>query len=111
MLAYHNTFVFDDASSTAGNTYGFYQTGVANGVNFRNNIVYITRSGGAASIRRTFQFVTATSTINSNNNGFYFAPTTGANNNFGTIGAVNYAAFTDWQSATSYDQVLSLIHI
>ena len=44
MLVYHNTIVLD-GTSTTGNTYGFYQTGAAAGIQFKNNVLYITRSG------------------------------------------------------------------
>lgn len=101
---YHNTFVLDDPNATTGNTYGFYQTGLATGIDFRNNIIFLNRGG--TGIKRVLQFATATSDINTNNNVFYFAPSTGTNNNFGQIVTGNYLTFADWKLANSnaYDQ-------
>ncbi|MFY7883885.1 MAG: T9SS type A sorting domain-containing protein [Dolichospermum sp.] len=104
MKAYHNTIILDEVTTTTGNTYGFYQTGAATGIDFRNNIVVLTRAG--TGIKRVFQFVTPSSDIKSNNNVFYFSATSGSNNNFGQIGTINYPLFSDWLTANAsiYDQ-------
>jgi len=102
---YHNTFVFDDPNTTTGNAYGFYQTGAATGIDFRNNIIFLNRGG--TGIKRAIQFATITSDITSNNNVFYFAPSSGTNNNFGQIATSNFLTFADWKLANSntYDQL------
>lgn len=103
MRAYHNTIVLDDAATAAGTSYGLFQTTAASGIEFKNNLVYVTRGG--TGIKRACQYATATSGIVSNNNAFYFAPTTGTNNNFGTFGTTNYATLADWQVGTTFDQL------
>src|SRR5690606_4512828 len=40
---YHNTISLDDPDATGGTTRGFYQTTAATGIEFKNNIVTITR--------------------------------------------------------------------
>src|SRR5690606_5395793 len=42
---YHNTVTLDYTGATSGNTRGFYQTGSATGIEFKNNIVSISRGG------------------------------------------------------------------
>jgi hypothetical protein len=104
MWAYHNTIVLDDAATTTGAAYGFYQITTASGIVFRNNIVYLTRSG--TGIKRSILLNTTTSDVVCNNNGFYFNPTTGTNNNFGQYGTTNFTTFANWQTANAkkYDQ-------
>jgi hypothetical protein len=104
MKAYHNTIAFDDQSASTGAAYGFYQTTVATGVEFKNNIVYITRSG--TGIKRALYFVTTTSTIASNNNVLYLNSAAGTDNNLAQFGTANYAALSNWQTANAnaYDQ-------
>jgi hypothetical protein len=105
MYAYHNTISLDDQVATTGISYGFYQTTAATGVDFRNNIVYISRSG--TGLKRAVHFATTTSTITSDRNVLYISPSvTGTDNNIGTFGTTAYATLPDWQGAnsSSYDQ-------
>ncbi|HEX6915266.1 MAG TPA: right-handed parallel beta-helix repeat-containing protein [Chitinophagaceae bacterium] len=104
MQAYHNTIAFDDVAATTGTAYGFYQTGTAAGISFRNNIVVITRTG--TGIKRNLYFVTTGSTITSNNNLLYMNVAGGTNNNLGQWGTTNYATLANWQTANgaAYDQ-------
>jgi metal-sulfur cluster biosynthetic enzyme len=104
MQAYHNTIVLDDQATTTGAAYGFYQTGSAAGIQFLNNIVYITRAG--TGIKRALLFNTATSSIISNNNDLYLSTTGGTNNHLGQWNATNYTTLADWKTANSnaYDQ-------
>lgn len=104
MRAYHNTIVLDDQSTTTGAAYGFYQTGAAAGLDYRNNIIYLTRAG--TGIKRCIYFVTTTSTIISNNNDLFLNSSGGTNNNVGQWGATNYATLTDWKTANAnaFDQ-------
>jgi hypothetical protein len=101
---YHNTIVLDDAIATTGATYGIYQTTLATGVNIKNNIVLVSRSGTGA--KRCLYFVTNTSTISSDNNVLFMNASSGTNNHLGQWGAINYTTFTDWKTANTnaYDQ-------
>ncbi|UOQ97699.1 T9SS type A sorting domain-containing protein [Hymenobacter sp. 5317J-9] len=101
---YHNTFSLDNAGpGTTRTTYGFYQTGAATGIDFRNNLVSVTRTGGTGS-KYALYFVTTTSTITSNYNDLYVG--TGALYFTGRYGTTNYAALSDWRTANgnAYDQ-------
>ena len=101
---YHNTIVLDDQATTTGAAYGIYQTGAAAGLNFRNNIIYVTRGGTGA--KRCLYFVTTTSTIISNNNVLFMGATGGTNNHVGQFGTPNFTTLADWKGANTnaYDQ-------
>ncbi|MGZ8544234.1 MAG: beta strand repeat-containing protein, partial [Flavisolibacter sp.] len=99
---YHNTIVLDDNSTLSNDvTKGIYQTTTASNIEFRNNIVYITRGGTGD--KMAIHFNTTTSTIISNNNVFYVNATPGF---IGGYGTTDYATFADWQGANggAYDQ-------
>ncbi|MBJ6111847.1 right-handed parallel beta-helix repeat-containing protein [Hymenobacter sp. BT523] len=101
---YHNTISLDNASGGATQTtYGFYQTTLATGIDFRNNLVSVTRTGGSGS-KYALYFATTTSTIVSNYNDLYVG--TGALYFTGRYGTTNYAALSDWRTANgnAYDQ-------
>src|SRR5688572_7897983 len=104
MQAYHNTIAINDQAATTGAAYGFYQTGAAAGIDFRNNIVTVTRSG--TGIKRCIYFVTTTSTITSNKNVLYINAASGTNNHLGQFGTTNYTTLANWQTANTgaYDQ-------
>lgn len=99
---YHNTISLDYASATAGITRGFYQTTLATNIKFRNNVIYITRSGSGA--KNCLYFGTTTSDIVSNNNILYLNSAAGTNG----IGyySSNFLSLNDWKTANSnaYDQ-------
>lgn len=103
MQAYHNTIVMNDAAAT-GIAYGLHQTTAATGVNFRNNLVYITKGGTAA--KRCVYFVTTTSTIVANKNVYYLNASGGTDNHVGQFGTANFTSISNWQTANSnaYDQ-------
>jgi metal-sulfur cluster biosynthetic enzyme len=105
MQAYHNTIVLDDQATTTGAAYGFYQTGSTTGIQFMNNIVYITRAG--TGIKRALLFNTAASSIVSNNNDLFLNSLTGTNNHLGQWNAINFTTLNDWKTANSnaYDQL------
>jgi hypothetical protein len=69
MQVYNNTIALNDGVATTGTAYGIYQTTAATGIDVKNNIFYVTRSG--TGIKRCIYFVTATTTFSSNNNVFY----------------------------------------
>jgi len=96
---YHNTISLDDQNATAGITRGFYQLTTASGIDFRNNIITISRGGTGN--KHCIYFGTTTSTIASNNNVFLMNAAAGTNG----IGwfSVNQATLTNWQTASSGD--------
>ena len=69
MQAYHNTISLDNLGSTAGATYGFYQTAAVVGIEFKNNIVSVTRGGSG--VKYAIYKATATTPLVSNNNVLY----------------------------------------
>ncbi|MFY7886782.1 MAG: beta strand repeat-containing protein, partial [Dolichospermum sp.] len=101
---YHNSIILNGVTSTAGLTYGFYQTTAVAGVDFRNNLIYITRGGSGA--KRCVYFATTTSTITSNNNNYYLNAASGTDNAIGNFGTTSYTSLFDWQAVNSnaYDQ-------
>ncbi|MDB5270814.1 MAG: hypothetical protein JWP58_3854 [Hymenobacter sp.] len=102
---YHNTVSLDNQAAIGATqtTYGFYQTGLATGIDLRNNIVSVTRTGGTG-LKYALYFVTTTSTIASNYNDLYVG--TGATYFTGRYGTTNYATLADWRTANAaaYDQ-------
>ena len=99
---YHNTVNIDDQTNTSGNaTYGFYHTTGMN-VEFRNNIVRVTRSGTGVKYALFFSSATGNN-IQSNYNNLVVG--TGAGYNTGYY-LTAYATLADWQAANSgaYDQ-------
>ncbi|MFY7965989.1 MAG: T9SS type A sorting domain-containing protein [Chitinophagaceae bacterium] len=104
MLAYHNTIVFDDLNSSTGASYGFGQSGSAVGIEFKNNVISITRGG--TSNQRCFNFATITSSIASNNNAVYINCPGNNAANVGLFGSLSYATLADWKLVNNavYDQ-------
>ncbi len=99
---YHNTIVLDDPGTTSNDvTKGIYQTTSASNIQFRNNLVYVTRGGSGE--KMAIHFNTTASTIISNNNVLYVNATPGFVGGYGTT---DYATLADWQTANSgaYDQ-------
>ncbi|RAK68077.1 beta strand repeat-containing protein [Hymenobacter edaphi] len=104
---YNNSVSLDNAASTsAEESYGFYQTTLATGVELRNNIFAVRRGGSGQ--RFAIVFNTTTSTISSNYNDLVVG--TGANyltGRYGTATAgTTYATLADWKTANNnaYDQ-------
>ncbi|HEX5652831.1 MAG TPA: LamG-like jellyroll fold domain-containing protein, partial [Chitinophagaceae bacterium] len=96
---YHNTISLDHAASTTTEvTRGFYQTTSAAGIEFKNNLITISR-GGTGQMHALY-FNTAASTIVSNYNNVYIL--TAANVFFGYNGT-NQATLANWQTATTQD--------
>ncbi|RXK85832.1 Ig-like domain-containing protein [Filimonas effusa] len=96
---YHNTISLDNTSNTLTSaSYGLYQTGAADGLDVKNNIISITRGGSGANYG--LYFLTATTEFASDyNNVFVNGAGTGANN-FGYHGGVR-ASLADWQTYSS----------
>jgi hypothetical protein len=100
MQAYHNTIALDYAAATAGTTYGFYQLTNVNGIEFKNNIVYITRGGSGT--KYCIYKSTAASPIVSNSNIFYLGSMGGGSQSVGYQGSAQ-PTLSDWQTASSQD--------
>lgn len=98
---YHNTIALDGASTNATTytTRGFYQTTKADGIEFLNNLISVTRTGGGS--KYCVYFSATNGTIHANRNDYYLAAT-GGTNNIGYFGA-NNASLLDWQTASSQD--------
>ena len=101
---YHNTVSLDNVASTGGTTRGFYQTTTASNLEFRNNIVSVTR-GGSGQKHGIYLNSTGT-TIASDNNVLYVNSGGSGLQYVGRYGTTNYATLANWQTANSmaYDQ-------
>ncbi|MBL7727993.1 MAG: hypothetical protein JNM68_09920, partial [Dinghuibacter sp.] len=100
---YHNTISMDGTGtgSTGSNlTRGFFQTTTAAGIDFRNNIITITRGG--ASVKHAIYFATLASSITANRNN-YFLNATGGTSFTGFYNAANQATLANWQTASGQD--------
>src|SRR5690606_33160641 len=97
---YHNTISLDDPNATGGATRGLYQTTAATDIEFKNNIVTITRGGTGA--KHALYFNTATTVFDNDNNVLYVNSPAGSND-IGHLGSTSYATLGDWQTATSVD--------
>lgn len=95
---YYNTVNTDDATATTtNNTYCFYQTTQAAGIELRDNLFTITRGGNGD--KYCMYFATSTTTFTSDFNGVF---KNAANSHVGYNGA-NRTTLTDWQTATTQD--------
>lgn len=99
VLIYHNSILLDGDGGSAV-TRGFYQTTVAAGVSFVNNIVAITRGGTGNKFGIVYN--TATSDIFADNNVYFINSPTG-NNFIGLANATNIPTLSGWQTATGDD--------
>lgn len=100
---YHNTIVLDGPAASSSPSYqtrGFYQTSQGDGINFNNNIIAISRGG--QSTKHAMYFNNATSTIVSNRNVFFTAPTA-PNGMVGYAAGANQATLANWQQASGQD--------
>lgn len=96
-LYYHNTVNLDGTGTSTNNTYGFYQTTTATGIDLKNNLINVTRTSGGD--KWLMYFATSTSVITSNYNGFFRS---GTNSYFGYNGT-NQQTIADWRTATGQD--------
>lgn len=100
VVYYHNTISIDNTASTATSaSAGFYQTGSATGIQFKNNIVTV-RSGGTGT-KHAVYLATASSEVEFNNNDYYL-DAAGSNNFIGFSGS-NQLTLADWQTASGAD--------
>ncbi len=97
---YHNTISLDHATSTAtGVTRGFYQTGEASGIVFKNNIITIMRGGTGT--KHAMYFGTSTSTIVSNRNDLFILVS--PDNFTGYYNSTDQVTLANWQAASGQD--------
>ncbi|MES2773213.1 MAG: gliding motility-associated C-terminal domain-containing protein [Bacteroidota bacterium] len=97
---YHNTISMDNTTSTStAVAQGFYQTVLATGIEFKNNIISVRRGG--AGTKHAIYFATNTSEIESNYNDFYLKAG-GTNNHVGYFTA-NRTTLADWRAASLQD--------
>ncbi|RXK82938.1 Ig-like domain-containing protein [Filimonas effusa] len=96
---FHNTISFDNTANISKSaTYAFYQTVSASGLQFMNNLVSLTRGGGATNY--CIYMGTAATTYESNNNDFYTGNI--ATTNVGYNGSAR-ATLANWRTATGKD--------
>ena len=96
---FHNSILFDDQNTTTGITYGAYQTTAATGLEYRNNIIHIRRSGTGT--KRCLYFIAAATSFTSDHNVLVMASTSGTTNQVGYF-STGYATLAAWQGA-GYD--------
>jgi gliding motility-associated-like protein len=94
---YHNTVNLDGAGASTNDTYGFYQVTAASGIDFKNNLITISRTNSGD--KYCLYFSTSTTTYTSNNNGFF----KNATNSYIGYNGANQATLADWQTASSQD--------
>ncbi|SJZ49486.1 gliding motility-associated C-terminal domain-containing protein [Chitinophaga eiseniae] len=98
---FHNTIALD-GTSTSSTTYtarGFYQTSKADGIEFINNLIAVTRGGGGS--KYAVYFGTTTGTIHANNNLYYLAAQGGTS--FTGYYNANRSSLLDWKTASQQD--------
>ncbi|RYE19698.1 MAG: hypothetical protein EOP51_19380, partial [Sphingobacteriales bacterium] len=97
---YHNTISLDHtASTTTSSTYGHYQSGAgANAIEFKNNIISITRGGTASKYTIYLSSSSVTPALFASSNNVLYISAAGTSNYIGYNGA-NRATITDWQTA------------
>jgi gliding motility-associated-like protein len=99
---YHNTVSLDNPANSSASTRGFFQTGNASNIQFRNNIVTIRRGGtSAAATKYGIYLETPGSGITSDYNDFFIAGA-GANNHVGFFNG-NQTTLAAWKAASGKD--------
>lgn len=101
---HHNSILIDDQAATTGVAYGFYQTTAATGLEIRNNVIKISRSGTGT--KRCISFTSSGATAVSNNNDLYNSSTGGTANEVAYYTPTGYATLALWQASNGnvYDQ-------
>lgn len=104
---HHNTVTLDDATYAGTSvTRGFYQLTTARGVEFRNNIVKVSRGGAGIKYVLYHGATTTASTILSDNNDLYMASPAGTNY-IGYLAVptpvTSFASLAEWRTGTGQD--------
>lgn len=87
----HNTISIDSLDANTGSSFGFNQSSAGTGIDFRNNIVSVTRPGAGYAFA-----LSSSAAVNSNYNTVYVG---GANKNMGRLGFTAVPTWADWQAA------------
>ncbi|PZD79561.1 fibronectin type III domain-containing protein [Mesonia sp. K7] len=98
---YHNTINLDEQSASSGTTYGFYQSTTASDIEFKNNMISVTRAGSGT--KACVRFNTTGSTIISDYNVLHINTPGATTSAIGYYGTAAQATLTDWQTASSGD--------
>jgi hypothetical protein len=93
---YHNTLMVDDDLATTAFTYLFYLTGNSDGIEVRNNIFSMKRSGTS---NRFLLYITGTGTRTFNNNAYFVDFNTAPTNLFFGFNGGNQSSFSNWVQA------------
>ena len=99
---YHNTISLDYQGSTHATSYwtrGIYQTGDASGLEYKNNIITISRSGSGT--RHAIYMATSSTSYISDYNDYHVVGS--ANTTWVGYNGANRSTLADWQAATSQD--------
>ena len=97
--AFHNSISLDDVTTkTSADTRGIYQTTQAIGLEFKNNIVSVTRSGYG--INHGIYLGTTTTVGVMNNNNYYVS---GSGTNYVGFLVASQSTLTNWQTTTGQD--------
>ena len=101
---YHNSVILDESSltGTSAITRGFYQITTAEGIEFKNNLISITRGGSDDKHAIYFGTAANSATIASDRNNFYVNGTP-SSDNFVGYHSGNRVTLADWQTSTSDD--------
>lgn len=95
---YHNTISLDNPLSTSNlPSAGFYQTTLATGIIFKNNLITVNRGGNGA--KHAIYLATTTSEVDANNNDYYVTGT----NTFTGFFTTNRLTLADWVAASGGD--------
>jgi hypothetical protein len=97
----HNTLNSDYTAATAGATYSIYQTGTTTGMDYRNNIIKVTRGGTGA--KYGIYMPTSPSAWTSDHNDIYINGANTATNYTGYYSSTARVTLGDWQTATLRD--------
>jgi len=92
---YHNSISLDYQGDASRETFGFYQNGTATGIDFRNNLISITRSGV---LEKHGIYLDDPSTSITANNNVIYVDDVGTSGHFGYFNG-NQTTLADWQSA------------
>jgi parallel beta-helix repeat protein len=96
---YYNSILFDGPATTSAtyDTRGFYQTTLATGLEYKNNIVVISRA--SIGENHALYMATATTTFVSDYNDFVVNTSTGSLNNLVYANTTEYPTLADWQAS------------
>ncbi len=99
---YHNTISLDDQTTAAVQpTYGYYTTSYTAGIEFKNNIISITRSGSG--LKYHFYMNDDRAALYTVNNNNYFSTLNNVTIKQGYFKGAEYTTLAEWRTATGFD--------